>query len=51
MELQDYVHLVRKRWRVIVALALAALLAALAFTLLTPKVYESTAQVFVSTSR
>lgn len=50
MELQDYIHLVRKRWRVIVATTLAALLAALALTLLTPKVYQSTAQLFVSTS-
>lgn len=50
MELQDYIRLVRKRWRIITGATIAAVLAAVALTVLTPKVYESTAQLFVSTS-
>ncbi len=50
MELQDYVRVIRKRWRVIMATIVLALAAAAGYTLLTPPVYQSTAQLFVSTS-
>lgn len=50
MELQDYVRVIRKRWRIIVATIVLALAAAAAYTFLTPAVYQSTAQLFVSTS-
>lgn len=49
MELQDYLRVIRKRWRVIVATTLLVVAAAVAVTLLSPKQYQSTAQMFVST--
>lgn len=50
MELQDYLRVVRKRWRIITAVTGLALAAALAVVLLTPKTYQATARLFVSTS-
>lgn len=49
MELQDYIRIIRKRWRVIVAATIVALVAAGVLTWLTPRQYQSTAQLFVST--
>ena len=50
MELQDYLMVVRKRWRVILAVVLVTIgLASLASALST-KVYESQTQFFVSTT-
>ncbi len=50
MELQDYMSVVRKRWRLIVVVCLAVIGLAAAVTLTQTKVYESTTQFFVSTS-
>lgn len=50
MELQDYVRVIRKRWRIILATIVLAVAAGVGYTLLTPPVYQSTAQLFVSTS-
>ena len=50
MELQDYLMVVRKRWRVILTVVLIAVgLASLASALST-KIYESQTQFFVSTT-
>ena len=50
MDLQDYLRVVRKRWRIIVAVTCLAVLAAAALTILTPRTYQSTAQLFISTA-
>jgi len=50
VDLQDYLRVVRKRWRIIVAVTCLAVLAAAALTILTPRTYQSTAQLFISTA-
>ena len=50
MELQDYLQVVRNRWRVIVAVVLVCVGIAAAATLAAEKVYESRTQFFVSTT-
>jgi len=50
VELKDYIRLIRKRWRIIVAATLVVLAGAALATALSPKVYEAQAQLFVSTS-
>lgn len=50
MELQDYLQVVRKRWRVIVAVVLVCVGIAAAGSLAAEKVYESRTQFFVSTT-
>ena len=50
MELQDYLKVVRKRWRVIVAVVLVCVGLAAAGSLASEKVYESRTQFFVSTT-
>ena len=50
MELQDYLSVVRKRWRIIVTAVLLAVMLASIATLMAPKVYESRTQFFVSTT-
>lgn len=50
MELHDYIAVARKRWRVIILVALVVLGLAAAATALSPKVYESNTQFFVSTT-
>ena len=50
MELQDYLQVVRKRWRVIVAVTLVMVGLAAVATLAADKVYESRTQFFVSTT-
>ena len=49
MDLQDYLRIARKRWRSIAAMTCLLVIAAAALTILTPKSYQSTAQLFVST--
>lgn len=50
MELQDYLRVVRKRWRIIAFVTLLVIALAAMFTMLSTKVYASTTQFFVSTS-
>lgn len=50
MELHDYLAVARKRWRVIISVALVVLALAAVATALSPKVYESNTQFFVSTT-
>lgn len=50
MELQDYLRVMRKRWRIITAVTLLALAAAATAVLLVPKSYQATARLFVSTN-
>lgn len=50
MELTDYLHLVRRQWRLIVAVSLAVLIVTALITALTTPQYRAQAQVFVSTS-
>lgn len=50
MELQDYLLVVRKRWRVIVLVVLICVGLASAATLAATKIYESRTQFFVSTT-
>lgn len=50
MDLRDYLHTLRKRWRVVLAAALLGLIGAAAVTLLTTPVYQAKTQLFVSTN-
>ena len=50
VELKDYIRIIRKRWRIIIAAMLVVLAGAALATLLSPKVYEAQTQLFVSTS-
>ena len=50
MELKDYIRVIRKRWQIIVAVTLVVLAGAALATALSPKVYEATTRLFVSTS-
>ncbi len=50
MELQDYLRVLRKRWRVIAFVTLIVLALAAALTVLTTRTYSATTQFFVSTS-
>ena len=50
VELQDYLTVARKRWRVIALVTLVLLGLAAAASALSPKVYESRTQFFVSTT-
>ena len=50
MSLRDYLRVLRKRWRLIVAVLLACVLAGSCYVLTRTKMYEATAQIFVSTS-
>ena len=50
MELKDYIRIIRKRWRIIIAAMLVVLAGAALATALSPKVYEAQTQLFVSTS-
>ena len=51
MELQDYLTVVRRRWRLIVGVVLVVVGLAAGLTLTATKLYESTTQFFVSTRR
>jgi succinoglycan biosynthesis transport protein ExoP len=50
VELKDYIRIIRKRWRIIVAVTLVVLAGAALATALSPKVYQADTQLFVSTS-
>jgi capsular exopolysaccharide synthesis family protein len=50
VELKDYIRIIRKRWRIIVAAMLVVLAGAALATALSPKVYEAQTRLFVSTS-
>ena len=50
MSLRDYLRVLRKRWRLIVAVLLVCILAGSAYLLSSTKKYEATAQIFVSTA-
>lgn len=50
MDLQSYLRILRKRWRIIPAVTLLVVALAALFTVLSPKQYESDVQFFVSTS-
>ena len=50
VDLHDYLRVVRKRWRTIVAVTLALVAVAALVTLGSPKVYQARTQLFVSTS-
>ncbi|WP_409483684.1 polysaccharide biosynthesis tyrosine autokinase [Arsenicicoccus dermatophilus] len=50
MDLQDYLRVLRKRWRVVLALTLLSTLVAGAVVALTPRSYESRTELFVSTA-
>jgi polysaccharide biosynthesis transport protein len=50
VELKDYIRVIRKRWLVIVAVMLVVVAGTALATVLSPKVYEATTQLFVSTS-
>ncbi len=50
MSLHDYMHLFRKRWRLIVATLVVCVAFGALYVLSRTKMYEATAQVFVSTA-
>jgi capsular exopolysaccharide synthesis family protein len=50
VELKDYIRVIRKRWRIIMAAMLVVLAGAAAATALSPRIYEAKTQLFVSTS-
>ncbi len=51
MELRDYIRILRKRWVAIAALTVMGLIVAAAVSLLTPRSYTASTQIFVSTSQ
>jgi non-specific protein-tyrosine kinase len=50
LSLRDYVRVLRKRWRIIATVLLVCVLAGSVYVLTSSKVYEATAQIFVSTA-
>jgi len=50
VELRDYLEVARKRWRLIAVVTLSVLAISAVWTILSPRVYASTTQFFVSTS-
>lgn len=48
MELRDYLRVLRKQWMLIVGLTLVGVVVAATYSILTTKVYEASAKVFVS---
>ncbi|WP_149361172.1 polysaccharide biosynthesis tyrosine autokinase [Lolliginicoccus suaedae] len=50
MELQDFLRILKTRWRIVAASTAATTLAAIIFSVLSPSIYASTSQLFVSTS-
>jgi len=50
VELKDYIRVIRKRWRIIVAATLVVLAGAAGATALSPRIYEAKTQLFISTS-
>ncbi|WP_137723939.1 polysaccharide biosynthesis tyrosine autokinase [Prescottella subtropica] len=50
MEVQDYLRIVQSRWKIIAAVTLLGVLAALVVSLLSTRMYQASARLFVSTS-
>jgi capsular exopolysaccharide synthesis family protein len=50
VELKDYIRVIRKRWQIIVAVMLVVVAGAALATALSPKVYQATTRLFVSTA-
>jgi capsular exopolysaccharide synthesis family protein len=50
VKLNDFIRVIRKRWQIIVAVMFVALAGAALVTALSPKIYEASTQLFVSTS-
>jgi polysaccharide biosynthesis transport protein len=50
VELKDYIRIIRKRWKIIVATTLIVLSAAALATIFSPNIYQAQTQLFVSTS-
>lgn len=50
MDLRDYLRITRKRWKLIVALPLICILLTALYILHSPKLYQASAQIFVSTA-
>ena len=50
MDLHDYLHALRRRWRFVLACVLLGLAGAVATTALMPRTYTATAQLFIATS-
>src|SRR5664279_3313198 len=48
VDLSDYIRVLRKRWRLITACALIALMSAALVTILTPRTYSAQVQLFVA---
>ncbi|MDX3451817.1 polysaccharide biosynthesis tyrosine autokinase [Streptomyces sp. ME02-8801-2C] len=49
MDLREYINVLRRRWRFVVACALLGLAAAVVVTTLTPRTYTAKAQLFIAT--
>jgi capsular exopolysaccharide synthesis family protein len=50
LTLREYLRVLRKRWRLIVIIAVVCVLAGTGFVLTSTKMYQATAQIFVSTA-
>ncbi|WP_305092739.1 polysaccharide biosynthesis tyrosine autokinase [Prescottella sp. R16] len=50
MEVQDYLRIVQSRWKIIAAVTLLGVLAALVASLMSTRMYQASARLFVSTS-
>ena len=50
LSLRDYIRVLRKRWRIIVAVLLVCVLAGALYVVTSTKIYQATAQIFVSTA-
>jgi len=50
VDLKDYIRVIRKRWQIIVAAMLVVVAGAALATALSPKIYQATTRLFVSTS-
>lgn len=50
MDIRDWIRVLQARWRFVVGGVVAAVLAAVAFSLLTSPIYQATTRLFVSTS-
>ena len=48
MDLSDYIRVLRKRWRLITACTLIALMSAALVTIRTPRTYSAQVQLFVA---
>lgn len=51
MDLHDYIRVLRKRWKIVVAITVAGLVAAFTVSALTTPTYRASTQFFISTSQ